>query len=244
VAFSTLPALLWLGYFYLQDRHEPEPKHFVLGVYLAGAFLAAPVAAFIVHLAEPAFGRRAAITTLSMDHIVWAFLIVAVAQETCKYAVVRYSIYLSPEFDEPMDGIVYMTAAGIGFATYLNYHHLQGLDGRVFLGAGAANAVVVTLAHACFAGVLGYALGRAKFAGAPPMRRSMTLLVGLLAAVVLNGQFDLLESMVRVTGLRVRPWRGVAYAAGFAAAVFFVTSILMRRHLAASPHAPAGEVAS
>ena len=39
----------------------------------------------------------------------------------------------------------------------------------------------------------------------------------------------------------VHPWRGVAYAAGFAAAVFFVTSILMRQLLAISPFAPGAE---
>src|SRR5690242_5569283 len=44
---SAVPAGLWLGYFYLQDRHEPEPKHYVAGVYLAGGFVAAPIADFI-----------------------------------------------------------------------------------------------------------------------------------------------------------------------------------------------------
>ena len=46
-----------------------------------------------------------------------------------------------------------------------------------------------------------------------------------------------LDGVVKTTGLEVQPWRGVAYAAGFAAAVFLITSLLMRRHLAASPHA-------
>jgi RsiW-degrading membrane proteinase PrsW (M82 family) len=244
IVMAAVPGLLWLVYFYLQDRHEPEPKHFVFGVYLAGAFVAAPMAYFLVDLARPAAGPGASIATLSGDNLVWAFLIVALAQETSKYVVVRYSVYLSPEFDEPMDGIVYMTAAGIGFATYQNYHYLQGLDGSVFLSAGAANTVVVTLAHACFAGVLGYALGRAKFSTVDPVRRSLILLAGLLVAVALNGQFGLLEGIVKSTGLEVQPWRGVAYAAGFAAAVFFVTSLLMRQHLSASPHADAsGEAA-
>jgi hypothetical protein len=32
VAFSAIPAGLWLTYFYAQDRHEPEPKLFVRSV--------------------------------------------------------------------------------------------------------------------------------------------------------------------------------------------------------------------
>jgi len=217
IAMSAIPGLLWLVYFYLQDRHEPEPKHFVLGIYLIGAFVAGPVAGFLIDLARPAAGPSATLEILSADNIVWAFLVVALAQELSKYLVVRYTIYLSPEFDEPMDGIVYMTAAGIGFATFQNYHYLQGMDGTVFISVGAANAVVVTLAHACFAGVLGYALGRAKFSSPSPVRRGLTLLAGLLIATALNGQFGLLEGVVKTSGLEVQPWRGVAYAAGFAA---------------------------
>jgi RsiW-degrading membrane proteinase PrsW (M82 family) len=244
ILMAVVPALLWMAYFYLQDRHEPEPKHFVLGVFLLGAFIAAPMSEFFIALAESPHPGSLDLDAFSPSRIVRAALVVGVAQELCKYLVVRYSIYLSPEFDEPMDGIIYMTAAGIGFATYENYRVVQGLEGTVFMATGAANAVVITLAHACFAGVLGYAMGRAKFSPAPPHRRGLVLLVGLVVAALLNGQFSLLESVVKTTGLHVQPWRGVAYAAGFAAIVFFVTSILMRRHLATSPHARAKAVAS
>jgi RsiW-degrading membrane proteinase PrsW (M82 family) len=236
VVMAAIPGLLWLVYFYLQDRHEPEPKHYVFGVYLAGAFVAAPVAHFLVEVVEPA-GAGPTLSTWSMENVVRSFLVVGLAQELSKYLVVRYSVYLSAEFDEPMDGIVYMTAAGIGFATHECYRYLQGLDGSVYLGAGAANAVVITLAHACFAGVLGFALGRAKFDPRDASRRGLVLLAGLLVAAALNGQFAVLEGVVESSGLRVQPWRGVAYAAGFAAAVFFATSLLMRRHIDASPHA-------
>jgi RsiW-degrading membrane proteinase PrsW (M82 family) len=235
IVMAAIPGLLWLVYFYLQDRHEPEPKHFVFAVYLAGAFLAAPISHFVIDLARPPRSGFS-LALFSTENIIWAVLVVGLAQEGAKYAVVRYSIYLSSEFDEPMDGIVYMTAAGIGFATYENYYYLQGLDGTVFMGAGAANAVITTLAHACFAGVLGYALGRAKFDSADPTRRGLVLLAGLVVAAVLNGQFAVLEGIVKSSGLEVQPLRGLAYAAGFAAAVFFVTSLLMRRHLDASPH--------
>ncbi len=236
IALSAIPALLWLGYFYVQDLHEPEPKEFVLGVYLLGAFVAGPVSDFIIAQVLPDTGAAAtSLTQFGGDRLVRTFLVIGMAQELCKYVAVRYTIYLSPEFNEPMDGIVYMSAAGIGFATYANYHYFQGLQGQVFLTTGAAHAVVTTLAHACFAGVLGYALGRAKFSTGSWSGRSMTLLLGLLAAVLLNGQFSLVQGVVNTAGLELHPWRGVAYAAGFAGIVFLVTSVLMRRHLAASP---------
>lgn len=242
VVLAAAPALLWLSYFYLQDRHEPEPKSYVLGVFLLGAFVAGPLASFFIDsvVGNPIGGRS--LERFGADRLLHAFLVVALTQELCKYLVVRYTIYLSPEFDEPMDGIIYMTAAGIGFATYENVHYFQALQ-HVFLTTAAARAVVATLAHACFAGVLGYALGRAKFSRLRPPLRNATLLAGLIVAAALNGQFALVEDVVQSGGMSSHPWRGVAYAAGFAAVIFFATSILMRRLLAISPFAPRDETA-
>lgn len=238
IALSVAPALLWLAYFYAQDRHEPEPKLFVFGVFLLGAFIAGPTARFFVDFilaeAEPAATN---LDRFAADRLISAFLVVGVAQELSKYLAVRYTIYLSAEFDEPMDGIIYMTAAGIGFATYENVSYFENLH-DVFLTTAAGHAVVTTLAHACFAGVLGYALGRAKFSSAKPHVRSLTLLAGLLIAAALNGQFAIVEEIVKEGGMQFHPWRGVAFAAGFAAIIFFITSILMRRLLAISPFAP------
>jgi RsiW-degrading membrane proteinase PrsW (M82 family) len=237
LVLAIIPGLLWLAYFYAQDRHEPEPKHYVAGVALLGAFVAAPLAAFVLEAVLPTAPTRS-FQRLGAERVIHAILVVGVTQELCKYLVVRYTIYLSSEFDEPMDGIIYMTAAGIGFAMAENVRYLQGKGGSVFLATGAANVVVTTLAHACFAGVLGYALGRAKFhKSAAPLARNLLLAVGLFGAAALNGLFGLLESVVKVTGLKVQPWRGLAWAAGFAALVFFGVSLLMRRHLEAAADA-------
>jgi protease PrsW len=233
LALAVVPGLLWLGYFYTQDRHEPEPKHYVAGVALLGAFVAAPMSAFLLESVLPV-APSLSFQHLGAERVVHAILVVGLTQELCKYLVVRYTIYLSSEFDEPMDGIIYMTAAGIGFAMAENVRYLQGRDGTVFLATGAANVVITTLAHACFAGVLGYALGRAKFhVSVEPRARNVVLGAGLLTAALLNGSFGLLERVVKVSGLKVQPWRGLAWAAGFAALVFFGVSLLMRRHLEA-----------
>jgi RsiW-degrading membrane proteinase PrsW (M82 family) len=235
LALAVVPALLWLGYFYLQDRAEPEPKMYVFGVYVLGAFVAVPLAAFFQHVL-PSEAPVWSGARLSPSRVLFAIFPAGIAQELAKYLVVRYSVYLTDEFDEPMDGIIYMTAAGIGFATAQNYQYLAGLEHTVFLGAGAVNCVVTTLAHGCIAGVLGYALGVARFTAAPGRRAGM-LIVALVIAAVLNGLFDLLEELVEVNGMTVEPWRGVAFAAVFAGCVFAATYVLMRRHLASSPHA-------
>src|SRR5215510_14769076 len=220
-AISAIPAVLWLWFFYLMDRHEPEPKQLVAGVCVLGALIAAPLADFVLsQFAPPAPLGVAGLSPFSADRIVHAVLIVGLAQEMCKYAVVRYTIYLSPEFDEPMDGIVYMMACGTGFAVWVNYHRLSGQHHEVYLSIGAAQAVVTTLAHASFAGLLGYVMGRAKFSRRSAPVRGIFILLGLLGAAAFNGQFTLVENWVLQRGLAQHPWYGVGYAAACAAAMF------------------------
>src|ERR1041385_8950290 len=105
---AGIPAVLWLGFFYLMDRHEPEPKQLVVGVCVLGTLIAAPLADFVQYHAVPPLALEVhGLSTLSLDRIIYAVFIAGLAQEMCKYAVVRYTIYMSREFDEPMDGIVY-----------------------------------------------------------------------------------------------------------------------------------------
>src|SRR5678815_1635445 len=170
---AGIPAVFWLGFFYLMDRHEPEPKQLVAGVCVLDAVL-----------------------------------VVGLSQEMCKYAVVRYTIYMSREFDEPMDGIVYMMACGTGFAVWLNYHRLSGQGHQVYLSTGAAQAVVTTLAHASFAGVLGYVMGRAKFSRRRAPVRGLLVMLGLLLAAAFNGQFTLVAGWVVQEGMAQHPWYG------------------------------------
>ncbi len=233
---AGIPAVFWLGFFYLMDRHEPEPKQLVVGVCVLGALVAAPLADFVQHAAVPAIAlEQQGLSAFSIDRVLYAILVIGLTQEMCKYAVVRYTVYMSREFDEPMDGIVYMMACGTGFAVWVNYHRLSGQGHQVYLSTGAAQAVVTTLAHASFAGALGYVMGRAKFSRRSPLVRGALLMAGLLGAAVLNGQFSVVEGWVQQVGMAQHPWRGVGYAAACAMAVFAVIWFAAQRLLRASP---------
>jgi RsiW-degrading membrane proteinase PrsW (M82 family) len=233
---AAIPAVLWLGFFYLMDRHEPEPKQLVAGVCVLGALIAGPLADFVQYQAVPPVALTVpGLSAFSVDRVIHAMLVVGLSQEMCKYAVVRYTIYMSREFDEPMDGIVYMMACGTGFAVWVNYHRLSGQNHEVYLSIGAAQAVVTTLAHASFAGLLGYVMGRAKFSRRSAPIRGIFIMLGLLGAAAFNGQFTLVENWVLQRGLAQHPWYGVGYAAACAAAMFGIIWLVSQRLLAQSP---------
>lgn len=229
-AMAAIPAVLWLAFFYSLDQHDREPKQLIAGVAVLGMLIAGPSAEFVQRLAVPPVALAVHdLSAISLDRVVFAVFVVGLAQEVCKYAVVRYSIYLSNEFSQPMDGIVYMMACGTGVAIWVNYHRLSGEGHQVILSTGAAQAVVTTLAHASFAGVLGYVLGRAKFSRRTGIIRAALLLVGLLGAAAVNGQFTLVENWVLQTGMAQHPWRGIGYAALCAASVFVAIWVASRR---------------
>src|ERR1041385_4062580 len=78
---AAIPAALWLGFFYLMDRHEPEPKPLVAGVCVLGALIAAPLADFVQsQFVLPAPLGIAGLDAFSLDRTIHAILIVGLSQ--------------------------------------------------------------------------------------------------------------------------------------------------------------------
>lgn len=227
---ALIPAAIWLVFFYLQDRAEPEPKGFVLAIFALGALLAAAVGIPVV---ENLFRVSNWIYRDTATTILGGILVVGFTQEYLKYAAVRYSIYNSDEFDEPTDGVIYATAAGLGYATVLNIHFVVA-NGGVDLGAGVIRIAVVALAQASFAGVTGYFLGRAKFESEP----IWWMPLGITLAAVFNGIFHWLLGIITrptitLTGASSNVWMGLVLAAVVAFGTTGVILWLIRQNLKA-----------
>lgn len=228
VLLAIVPALIWLGVFYQQDRLEPEPKGFVLGVFALGALLAAAIG---VPLVENFFRVSDWLYTDTLTTILGGILVVGFTQEFLKYAAVRYSIYNSAEFDEATDGVVYATAAGLGYATVLNVMFVVQ-NGGVDLGAGIIRMAVVALAQAGFAGITGYFLGRAKFESEP----LWWMPLGITLAAVANGLFnwargEVTRGGVSLSGGTANPWSGLILAAVVAFICLGAVSWLISRNV-------------
>jgi RsiW-degrading membrane proteinase PrsW (M82 family) len=193
VLLALIPAFIWMAFFYLQDRLEPEPKGYILAVFLLGALLASAVG---IPLVENLFHVSRWIYADTATTILGSILVVGFIQEFLKYAAIRYSVYRSAEFDEPTDGVIYATAAGLGYATILNIQFVIA-NGGVALGSSVIRMVVVALAQASFAGITGYFLGRAKFERKPWWWLSL----GLVLAAVANGLFNFLRGRIVQTGI-------------------------------------------
>lgn len=228
VFLAIVPAFIWMIFFYLQDSAEPEPKGYVIGVFVLGGLLAASIGIPVV---ENLFRVSHWIYTNTVATILGGILVVGFTQEFLKYAAVRYSIYHSDEYDEPTDGVIYATAAGLGYATMLNINFVIS-NGGVDLGTGIIRMAVVALAHAAFSGITGYFLGRAKFES----EQIWWMPLGITLAATFNGLFNWLQGIVTrptitLSGSTNNPWLGLALAAVIALITTGLVLTLVRRNI-------------
>jgi RsiW-degrading membrane proteinase PrsW (M82 family) len=243
VLLAVIPAVLWMSLFYAQDRVEPEPRHYVLGVALLGALLAAAVGQ---PLLDGFFGVSDWIGRDTLTEILGSILVIGFTQEFLKYAAVRFSVFYSNEFDQRIDGVIYGSAAGLGYAAMLNIGMVLS-GGGVDLGVGVILIVVTQMLHGSLGALVGYFLGRDRF----DPRRVWWIPLGLLVAATLDGLFswfsgEVTRSAVRITGAGVaaggyNPWPALILGTAFAAVVLAAVFVLIRqdnRNQDPSPPAP------
>lgn len=236
VLIALVPALIWLAFFYLQDRLEPEPRIYVSKVFLLGVLVALALG---LPLVRDVFQLNRWLYTNVWSHLLGSILVTGFVQEFLIYGLVRYSVYDSAEFDQRTDGIIYMTAAALGFATLLNFDYILSRGG-VDLAVGTARVTVNALAHASIAGVLGFFLGEARFERKP----FWYLPAGLGIAAVLNGLFFFAQDVVTLRGLTFNPYYGLGVAAAIALVLLGSVSTLIRQANRETLALASGEAAS
>lgn len=219
---ALVPAMIWLSVFYRQDRLEPEPKRYVLGVFALGAVLAGAIG-------QPLIGSVFQVNLWSGFNI-WSriaaeVLVAGGLQAFLIYSAVRYTVFRNDEFDEQVDGVIYGAAAGLGYATFLNTSYVIA-HGGVDLGVGAIHVAVMALAYASIGGLLGYFLGQAKFSD----RSMIWLPMGIITAALLDGAMMTALSIVSRSGLQATPFRGLVLAAAIAAVIFVLLFAFMQRN--------------
>jgi len=120
-----------------------------------------------------------------LSYIWYAFAVVAFSEEGSKFLVLRLYAYPKKVFREPFDGVIFSVMIGMGFATVENIEYVRQFG----LETGVSRFFLAIPAHASFAVLMGYPVGRAKFER-QRQRKAGLLLKGLAMAVLFHGSFD------------------------------------------------------
>ncbi len=186
VAISgVVPALVAMWMVDRLDRKRPEPARTRRLVVLAGMLSVIP-AVLIGLVIDGQIGARLEPPFTYQGASFHAFIVAAAVEEACKIAVVYWIVWRRPEFDERMDGIVYASRAGLGFALVENVLYLLGqtsLTGQLYVWV--ARACLAVPGHAMWTGMIGALAARRRFDG-----RGLGLVGGYLLAVAFHGAYD------------------------------------------------------
>lgn len=176
LAFSLLVALFWLKKFRKMDKYEKEPERHIYLVFVAGALATVPSI-----ILESPLHFTLSPRPSDLSPLFFSFLWVGIVEEFFKYLAVRLTVYRSKEFNEVMDGMIYMISAALGFAAAENVGYMMGVGFFV----GVLRAILSYLGHVSFSAILGYYLAKAKFE-----RQRSWLWIGFIWAISLHWLYD------------------------------------------------------
>ena len=184
---GALPALLAM---YLVDRLDakrPEPASLRRKIAIFGALSVIP-AIILEMLLSNKVGKYIDPEFTYQGSAFKAFVVAAGVEEACKIFVVYWIVWRRPEFDERMDGIVYASRAGLGFALVENVMYLLVLAPTVEeqVQMWILRALFAVPGHAMWTGMIGAMAARRRFD-----KKGLGLVGGYLLAVAFHGTYDL-----------------------------------------------------
>ena len=190
---AVAPVMVIIIYIYIQDKYEKEPVKYLLLSFFLGAILSI----IIVSVLYLFTGHFIPITD---EFSIWqqfiqAFFVVALAEEFSKYIIVKYVNQPKKAFNEPYDGIIYAVMVSMGFACTENIMYV--IEGGYEVAV--LRAFTAVPAHATFGILMGYFMGKAKFA----KNRFQLNMAGLFLAVLFHGAYDFFLFIRFIPGISI-----------------------------------------
>lgn len=225
VALGLIPSFVWMSFFYRRDCH-PEPKYLVTKTFLMGIIIS-PFAV-LLQLGFTHMNQWISVDYFNPNSSMF-FLWAAFVEEVVKFYAVRLIAFKDPAFDEPVDAIVYMMMAGLGFAAIENILVLfrtipDGINSAMTIWS--LRFVGATLLHALSSGLLGYFLALSWFSR---KHAKKFIFLGLGVATLFHFAFNafLASSM--------NQYHGLVWATGLLLIMSFLVYILFDKIRDRSP---------
>jgi len=191
VAAVFMP-VIFLVIGWLADYYEREPFRFIVGMFMWGV-----MATFFAFFINTTFSLVAGLAMSSgAAGLLIAVLVAPVVEETAKGTGL---LILSGhhEYDHVFDGIIFGFAIGMGFAFVENWLYFATNASPVVVGGLGEwtynilyRSFLCSLAHGCFTGATGAAIGYFKARRKTPGFGALGFFLGLPVAIFLHGAFN------------------------------------------------------
>jgi|SRR3989344_1795822 len=180
VIIGLIPSFAWL-IFYLKEDPHPEPKKLIFQTFLAGAF-----STTIVLAAQTLFNNWAQPRGIGAYTLI-SFLALSAIEEFFKFGAARIVIDKHPrDFDEPVDAMIYIIVAALGFAAVENVA-AAFKSSNIAFETTTLRFIGATLLHTLSSGLLGYYWARSIIHD-----KKSLLFTGFALATVLHTAFNFL----------------------------------------------------
>jgi RsiW-degrading membrane proteinase PrsW (M82 family) len=179
---GILPALLWLHFWLREDKKHPEPRRLIRKTFLLGMLA--------VILVLP---LQKGVEIIFPGVILPAIILWAIIEEVFKFGAGYFGGLRSVDDNEPVDPIIYMITAALGFVALENALFILG----PLVGEDIPRSIVTanlrfigaSLLHVVTSGIIGVAIAF-SFYQSRVLRRKQVMR-GLLIAIVFHVVFNL-----------------------------------------------------
>lgn len=193
ILLGLLPSLAWL-IFFLKEDARPEPKGMIFKVFVSGFLIT-----FIVIAIQLACQNILNFYKIA-DGNPLSLFIFALAEEILKFLAVYLVIRKCKFFDEPIDAMIYMIVAALGFAMVENLAIMLSItQASEALGVITIRFVGATLLHALSSAVVGYWWAKGLIKTCPNNSNAIRnntplphIAIGIIIATILHTFFNYL----------------------------------------------------
>jgi RsiW-degrading membrane proteinase PrsW (M82 family) len=199
IVAGIVPSLLWLWFWLKENNLHPEPR-----TTLAKCFLFGMVGVFIALLFQWLTKPLFAPADNFHLYVVWAAI-----EEIVKFGVVFFVAITADKIDEPIDAMIYMITAALGFAAMENTLFMFGAisDSNIAsaLVVGDLRFIGAILVHVVSSAMVGFMIAASFYS--PKILKVVACVVGLGVATALHTAFNLsIISSTSVDTLKVFAW--------------------------------------
>lgn len=190
----SVPGAVWALFFYFQDKKTPEPLPALFNAFWLGISSAVivfiPLTTYIFRLPEWLFSDMKMFLLGSV--FIYSPIIVIVF-----YALLRLVFYPLADLDEPIDGMVYGSFIGAGFACAKSLVQLSTAgDFTIFYGLYIAS--VHTIVFASVGACVGYFVGKSKF---DKKALEKNALLALISGSILVSLYQFVNEYILLSGV-------------------------------------------